>query len=31
VIEFNKVDGTLVPAKIVNPVFFDPEGEKQNV
>ena len=31
VVEFNKVDGTLVPAKIVNPVFYDPDGEKQNV
>ena len=31
VIEFPKVDGTSVKAKIVNPVFFDPEGEKQNV
>jgi sarcosine oxidase subunit alpha len=31
VIEFNKVDGSTVAAKIVNPVFFDPEGEKQNV
>jgi len=31
VIEFPKVDGTSVSAKIVNPVFFDSEGEKQNV
>ena len=31
VIEFPKVDGTSVSAKIVDPVFFDPEGEKQNV
>lgn len=31
VIDFPKVDGTSVSAKIVNPVFFDPEGEKQNV
>jgi sarcosine oxidase subunit alpha len=31
VVKFNKVDGTTVAAKIVNPVFFDPEGEKQNV
>ena len=30
-VQFNKVDGTTVPAKIVNPVFFDPEGAKQNV
>ncbi|MGJ8588026.1 MAG: sarcosine oxidase subunit alpha family protein [Yoonia sp.] len=31
VIEFNKIDGTTVRAKIVDPVFFDKEGEKQNV
>ncbi|MFW2545002.1 sarcosine oxidase subunit alpha family protein [Primorskyibacter sp. 2E107] len=32
IIHFMKDDGeTLVAAKIVNPVFFDPEGEKQNV
>ncbi len=31
VIEFAKTDGTRVQAKIVNPVFYDPEGEKQNV
>ena len=31
VIEFNKVDGTTVRAKIVDPVFYDKEGEKQNV
>ncbi|MEO0371114.1 MAG: sarcosine oxidase subunit alpha family protein [Pseudomonadota bacterium] len=31
VLEFPKVDGTVVKAKIVNPVFFDPKGEKQNV
>ncbi len=31
VIEFNKTDGGTVAAKIVDPVFFDPEGEKQNV
>ena len=31
VIEFPKVDGTSVSAKIVDPVFFDPEGKKQNV
>jgi sarcosine oxidase subunit alpha len=31
-IEFVKTDGeTRVAAKIVNPVFFDPDGEKQNV
>ncbi|QQA41268.1 sarcosine oxidase subunit alpha family protein [Pelagovum pacificum] len=31
VIEFNKVDGGTVAARIVSPVFYDPEGEKQNV
>ncbi|WP_425101293.1 sarcosine oxidase subunit alpha family protein [Tropicibacter sp. S64] len=32
IIHFMKDDGeTLVAAKIVSPVFFDPEGEKQNV
>lgn len=31
VLEFNKVDGTTVAAKIVDPVFYDKEGEKQNV
>jgi sarcosine oxidase subunit alpha len=31
VIEFNKVDGGTVAAKIVDPVFYDKEGEKQNV
>jgi sarcosine oxidase subunit alpha len=31
VIEFNKIDGTTVAAKIVDPVFYDKEGEKQNV
>ncbi|MFA8443772.1 sarcosine oxidase subunit alpha family protein, partial [Yoonia sp.] len=31
VLEFNKVDGTTVRAKIVDPVFYDKEGEKQNV
>ncbi len=30
-VEFNTVDGTTVSAKIVSPVFYDPEGEKQNV
>jgi sarcosine oxidase subunit alpha len=31
-IEFVKTDGeTRVAAKIVNPVFLDPDGEKQNV
>nr|WP_319948859.1 sarcosine oxidase subunit alpha family protein [uncultured Shimia sp.] len=31
VLEFNKVDGTTVQAKIVDPVFYDKDGEKQNV
>jgi len=31
VVEFGKVDGTKVSAKIVSPVFYDPDGEKQNV
>ena len=31
VLEFPKLDGTVVRAKIVSPVFYDPEGEKQNV
>jgi len=31
VIEFNKVDGSLVKAKIVDQVFYDAEGAKQNV
>jgi sarcosine oxidase subunit alpha len=31
VLEFNNVDSTTVAAKIVDPVFYDKEGEKQNV
>ncbi|MEM6608494.1 MAG: sarcosine oxidase subunit alpha family protein [Pseudomonadota bacterium] len=31
VLGFNTVDGNTVQAKIVSPVFYDPEGEKQNV
>lgn len=31
VIDFPKVDGTVVPARVVDPVFFDKDGEKQNV
>ncbi len=31
VIAFNKVDGTTIAAKIVDPVFYDKDGEKQNV
>ncbi|QFU08464.1 Aminomethyltransferase [Rhodobacteraceae bacterium THAF1] len=30
-IDFPGTDGTTYTAKIVDPVFFDPEGEKQNV
>ncbi|MEM9972076.1 MAG: glycine cleavage T C-terminal barrel domain-containing protein, partial [Pseudomonadota bacterium] len=31
VLEFPKIGGGVVAAKIVDPVFYDPEGEKQNV
>ncbi|MCY4206851.1 MAG: sarcosine oxidase subunit alpha family protein [Roseovarius sp.] len=31
IIDFQKVDGTVVPAKIANPLFYDSEGERQNV
>ncbi|TMM54242.1 sarcosine oxidase subunit alpha family protein [Sulfitobacter sabulilitoris] len=31
VLEFPRLDGTTVKAKIVSPVFYDPQGEKQNV
>ena len=31
VIQFNTVDGGRIDARIVSPVFYDPEGEKQNV
>ncbi len=31
VIKFNKLDGSVVEAKVVDPVFFDKEGKKQNV
>ncbi|MFQ1700586.1 sarcosine oxidase subunit alpha family protein [Loktanella agnita] len=31
VISFNKTDGTTVEARIVDPVFYDKEGAKQNV
>lgn len=31
VISFGRTDGTLIPAKIVDPVFYDKAGEKQNV
>jgi len=30
-ITFVKTDGSEVKAKIVSPVFYDPDGEKQNV
>ena len=31
VLEFARVDGSVVRARIVSPVFYDPDGEKQNV
>ncbi len=31
VIEFPKINGGIVKAKIVDPIFFDKDGEKQNV
>ncbi len=31
VLRFNTTSGAEIQAEIVNPVFFDPEGEKQNV
>ena len=31
IIEFPKIDGTVMQAKITSPVFYDPDGEKQNV
>ena len=31
VLDFPKVDGEVVQAKVVTPVFYDPDGEKQNV
>ena len=31
VIDFPKTNGDVVQAKIVSPVFYDPDGEKQNV
>jgi sarcosine oxidase subunit alpha len=30
-LEFTNTEGEPVAAKIVSPVFYDPEGEKQNV
>ncbi|MCB6176955.1 sarcosine oxidase subunit alpha family protein [Rhodobacter sp. Har01] len=31
VVEFNRIDGSTVAARVVNPVFLDADGEKQNV
>ncbi|MHA7849591.1 sarcosine oxidase subunit alpha family protein [Roseovarius sp.] len=31
VLDFPKVDGTVIKAKIVDPIFYDKDGEKQNV
>ncbi len=31
VLRFNRTDGSMVEARIVDPVFYDKEGEKQNV
>ncbi len=31
VVEFARTDGGRIPARIVSPVFLDPEGERQNV
>ncbi|MEI4196911.1 sarcosine oxidase subunit alpha family protein [Roseovarius sp. E0-M6] len=31
VIDFPKVDGAVVQAKVVDPIFYDKDGEKQNV
>ena len=31
IIKFPKIDGTVIRAKITSPVFYDPDGEKQNV
>ncbi|MFQ6548732.1 sarcosine oxidase subunit alpha family protein [Aestuariibius sp. 2305UL40-4] len=31
VLDFPKVDGSVVQARIVDPVFYDPEGARQNV
>jgi len=30
-LDFPKVDGGIVKARIVDPVFYDKDGEKQNV
>lgn len=31
VLKFVATDGSFMEARIVSPVFYDPEGEKQNV
>ena len=31
IVEFGKIDGSLIKVKITDPVFYDKEGEKQNV
>jgi len=31
VLDFPRVDGTVVKAKIVDQIFYDKDGEKQNV
>ena len=31
IIEFPKIDGTIIRAKITSPIFYDPDGEKQKV
>jgi sarcosine oxidase subunit alpha len=31
VLDFPKLDGGIVKARIVDPVFYDKDGEKQNV
>ncbi|TGD45434.1 sarcosine oxidase subunit alpha family protein [Pseudotabrizicola sediminis] len=31
VVEFTKMDGGVTPARVVNPVFYDKDGEKPNV
>ena len=31
VLKFGKTDGGTIEARIVSPVFYDPEGEKQDV
>ena len=31
ILDFPKVDGEVVQARIVDPVFYDKDGEKQNV